>query len=101
MASALKLEAVILFETRETFCQAMTATDTHATKEELIEAVCSVRSVPSLYIEGRLPQATSPFVNHVKYLGVIFDKTITWRLHIEMIEAKAFRTIIRIYSLQK
>jgi hypothetical protein len=33
-----------------------------------------------------------PFVNNVKYLGVIFDKRITWRLHIEMIEAKAFRT---------
>jgi hypothetical protein len=30
-----------------------------------------------------------PFINHVKYLGVIFDKGITRRLHIEMIEAKA------------
>jgi hypothetical protein len=38
------------------------------------------------------------FVNNVKHLGVIFDK-ITWRLHIEMIEAKAFRTVIRVYSL--
>jgi hypothetical protein len=37
-----------------------------------------------------------PFVSHVKYLGVIFDKRITWRLHIEMIEAKAFSTFIRI-----
>jgi hypothetical protein len=34
------------------------------------------------------------FVNQVKYLGVIFDKRITWRLHIEMIEA--FRTFFRI-----
>jgi hypothetical protein len=42
-----------------------------------------------------------PFVIHVKYLDVIFDKRITWRLHIEMIEAKAFRTFIRIYSLLK
>jgi hypothetical protein len=42
-----------------------------------------------------------PFVNHVKYLGVIFDKRITWTLHMEMIEAKAFRTFIRIYSLFK
>jgi hypothetical protein len=42
-----------------------------------------------------------PFVNHVKYLGVIFDKRITWRLHIEMIKAKAFRTFIGIYSLFK
>jgi hypothetical protein len=35
-----------------------------------------------------------PFVNHVKYLGVIFDK----RLHVEMIEAMAFRTFLRIYT---
>jgi hypothetical protein len=40
-------------------------------------------------------------VNHVKYLGVIFDKMITRRLHLEMIEAKAFRTFIRIYCLLK
>jgi hypothetical protein len=42
-----------------------------------------------------------PFVNSAKYLGVIFDKQATWRLHIEMIEAKAFRTFIRLYSLFK
>jgi hypothetical protein len=35
-----------------------------------------------------------PFVSHVKYFGVIFDRRFTWRLHIEMIEAKAFRTFI-------
>jgi hypothetical protein len=29
------------------------------------------------------------------------DKRITWRMHIEMTEAKAFRTFIRIYSLCK
>jgi hypothetical protein len=40
-------------------------------------------------------------VNHVKHLGVIFDKRITWRLHIEIIEAKAFRTFIAIYYLLK
>jgi hypothetical protein len=39
------------------------------------------------------------FVNHVKYLGVIFHKGIIWRLHIEMIDAKVFRTFIRVYSL--
>jgi hypothetical protein len=38
---------------------------------------------------------------NVKYLGVIFDKRITWRLHIEGFVAKAFRTIIRLYSLFK
>jgi hypothetical protein len=36
------------------------------------------------------------FVNSVKYLGVIFDRRVTWRLHIELIEAKAFRTFIRL-----
>jgi hypothetical protein len=40
-------------------------------------------------------------VNDVKYLGVIFDKELTWRLHVEIIEAKAFRTFVRIYSLFK
>jgi hypothetical protein len=39
------------------------------------------------------------FVNSVKYLGVLFDKRMTWRLHIQMIEAKAFRTFIRMYFL--
>jgi hypothetical protein len=42
-----------------------------------------------------------PFVNSAIYLGVIFDRKVTWRLHIEMIEAKAFRTFIRAYSLFK
>jgi hypothetical protein len=42
-----------------------------------------------------------PFVNSVKYLGVLFDKRMTWRVHIQIIEAKAFRTFIRIYSLSK
>jgi hypothetical protein len=41
------------------------------------------------------------FVNNVKYIGVIFDKKITWRLHIEMIEAKVFRAFITTYSLLK
>jgi hypothetical protein len=42
-----------------------------------------------------------PFVNNVKYLGVIFDKKITWRLHIKPIEAKTFRAFTRTYSLLK
>jgi hypothetical protein len=42
-----------------------------------------------------------PFVNHVKYLGVIFDKRITRSLHMEMTEAKVFRTFTRMYSLFK
>jgi hypothetical protein len=42
-----------------------------------------------------------PFVNSAKYLGVVCDRRVTWRLHIEMIEAKALRTFIRLYSLFK
>jgi hypothetical protein len=34
-----------------------------------------------------------PFVNSVKYLGVIFDRRMTWRLHIEKTAAKALGTI--------
>jgi hypothetical protein len=39
-----------------------------------------------------------PFVNHAKYLYVIFEKRITRRIHTEMIEAKAFRIFLTIYS---
>jgi hypothetical protein len=42
-----------------------------------------------------------PFENNVKYLGVIFGKKITWKLHIETIEAKAFRTIILSWPFTK
>jgi hypothetical protein len=38
-----------------------------------------------------------PFVNNVKFLGVIFDRKITWELHIKTIETKAFRAFIRTY----
>jgi hypothetical protein len=51
----------------------------------------------SSYMNGQ----NIPFVNSVKYLGVIFDMKTTWRPHIEMIESKDFRTFIRIYSLFK
>jgi hypothetical protein len=50
-----------------------------------------------LTLNGR----NSPFVNSVKYLVVLFDKRMTWTLHIQMIEAKALRTFILIYSLFK
>jgi hypothetical protein len=42
-----------------------------------------------------------PFVKLVKYLGVISDKKILWRLHTEKIEGQVFRTFIRVYSLFK
>jgi hypothetical protein len=42
-----------------------------------------------------------PFVYLVNHPGVIFDKRITWALHIEITEANVFRIFIRIYSLMK
>jgi hypothetical protein len=51
-----------------------------------------MRSVSKLYREHS---------SCLKYLIVIFDKRITWRPHIEIIEAKAFRAFIRVYSLFK
>jgi hypothetical protein len=50
---------------------------------------------------NHIKQTEHPFVNHVKYLGVMFDKRNIWTLIIEMIEAKAFRTFIRDYFLFK
>jgi hypothetical protein len=41
------------------------------------------------------------FVNDVKYLGVTFDRKITWRIHIDRIVTKALRTFVQIYSLLK
>jgi hypothetical protein len=42
-----------------------------------------------------------PFVSSIKHLGVILDKKIVHRPNIEMIETKALKTSIRIYSLLK
>jgi hypothetical protein len=42
-----------------------------------------------------------PFVKEAKQLGVIFNSTVTWRQHIDLIVTKALRTFIRIYSLSK
>jgi hypothetical protein len=39
-----------------------------------------------------------PFVNYAKYLSVIVDNRITWRVHTEMTEVEDFRTSIRTYS---
>jgi hypothetical protein len=60
-------------------------------------SLCSRLPEFHLILNGR----NIPFVSSIKYLGVIFDKKVTWRLHIEMIEAKACRTFVRIYSLFK
>jgi hypothetical protein len=41
------------------------------------------------------------FVSSVKYLGVIFDRKMTWGLHIEQIAVKALDTYIRTYYIFK
>jgi hypothetical protein len=49
-----------------------------------------------------LKERNIPFLNYIKYLGVISDKRVTWRMHIETtITLKAFRTFIRVYPLFK
>jgi hypothetical protein len=62
-----------------------------------------VRGSTSLAIVVRLSHLTLngrniPLVQSVKYLGVIFEKKVTWGLHIKMIEGKASRTFIRVYE---
>jgi hypothetical protein len=42
-----------------------------------------------------------PFVNNAMYLGVTFDRRMTWRLHTERTVANALRTYLRTYSLFK
>jgi hypothetical protein len=67
-------------------------------KTQAIYFCHQIRSPESLLtLNGR----NIPFVNNAKYLGVIFDKKITWRSQIETVEAKAFRAFITTYSLFK
>jgi hypothetical protein len=65
-------------------------------------------NIQAIYVSHqlKLPEAhltlkgrNIPFVNRVKYLVVIIDKRITWRLHRMMTEAKASRAFNRIYSV--
>jgi hypothetical protein len=51
----------------------------------------------NLTLKGR----NVPYVNRVEHFGVIFNKRITLRMHIDTIPARAFRTFIRDYSLPK
>jgi hypothetical protein len=57
------------------------------------------RSGPELESHLTLNGRNIPFVNSAKHLGVILDRKVTWRLHVEMAQAKAFRTFIRLYPL--
>jgi hypothetical protein len=52
-------------------------------------------------VKTQIPQESNSVSYTVIYISAIFDEKVIWRLHIEMIEAKAFRTFIRIYSLFK
>jgi hypothetical protein len=42
-----------------------------------------------------------PFANHVKYLGVIFDKKVTWKPHTETTATKALGIFLSIYPILK
>jgi hypothetical protein len=42
-----------------------------------------------------------PFVNSIKYVGIIYDKKITWRLHTETMEAKASEHSLECILFQK
>jgi hypothetical protein len=35
-----------------------------------------------------------PFVNHVKYLDVIFDKRTTWRLRIKIVKSRPSENLL-------
>jgi hypothetical protein len=41
------------------------------------------------------------FLNYVKYLGVTFDRRMTWRIHIDWIITKGMGTFLQIYFLHK
>jgi hypothetical protein len=69
--------------------------------EDETRAIYFAHRSRALYSLLTLNGQNIPFVNSIKYLAVIIDKRMTWRLHIEMIEPKAFITFIRIYSLYK
>jgi hypothetical protein len=48
------------------------------------------------YTDFTLKAWNIPFANHMKYLGVTFDGKITWKVHVENVEDKTFRTFIRV-----
>jgi hypothetical protein len=53
-------------------------------------------------IDEEESQAVYFFVNNVKLLCLVFNNGITWRLHLEIIKANAFRTFIkRLFLIKK
>jgi hypothetical protein len=77
------------------------STETKKINEDMTEAIYFCCRLRPHEAHLTLIERNIPFINHVIYIGVIFSKRITWRLHIEVTEAKALRTFIRIYSLFK
>jgi hypothetical protein len=57
----------------------MAATDKHATTEELLEAVFSVRSVPRLYTGGQLPLEESELSSITCYMCEMYREDVTLR----------------------
>jgi hypothetical protein len=70
-------------------------------KEEKTQAIYFFhRCIPvkaSLTLKGR----HTPFANHMNYLGVIFNKKFTWKLHTKTIATKALRIFLSIYPILK
>jgi hypothetical protein len=60
------------------------------------QAICFSRRLTVAEDVLQLNGRNIPFVNNVTYLDVIFDRSVTWRLHIERTAAKALATYIRI-----
>jgi hypothetical protein len=46
------------------------------------------------WVSSCIERTWTPLRESCNYLGEVFDKRITCKLHIEMIEAKAFRTLL-------
>jgi hypothetical protein len=68
-------------------------------KEKMIHAIYFSKRCRMPRDDLQLNGRNIPFVNSVKYLGVIFDRRMTWRLHIEKIAAKALGTYISTYPV--
>jgi hypothetical protein len=69
--------------------------------EEKAQPIYFSRRLKSSWGRAYLIGRDVPLVNNVTYLGVTFDRRMTWRHHIEMTVAKAVRTYLKTYSLFK